>query len=421
MTTFQTSREIDESRQRASLRRMRMISTLLLAGMAVVYVITASLEKAYPFLGAVRAFAEAAMVGALADWFAVVALFRHPLNLPIPHTAIIQTHKDRFGENLANFIKNNFLARETLEERLGGLDFTGWIGRVMTDRQKVHAITAKLTEELNSLLGQFNDDDLKHFSAGLILNTLAKVKLAPLIGDVLTMMVREGKHQELLGEVLALIDRAVDQNKAEIREKTRGDHPWWIPDFVDELIFNKMVAKIEETIRSIQENSEHEVRRKLDEASGDFIYRLKHSEDLSLKINAMGQDFFAHPGVKKYFEGVWSDIKARLMSDMTRPDSAFQDHIEKGILLFGESLEKGEWAKEGLNRWIHTSLVNLAEEYADAIISIVSETVKQWDAARTSRTIELYVGKDLQWIRINGTLVGGLVGLLIYAVSMLFR
>jgi uncharacterized membrane-anchored protein YjiN (DUF445 family) len=418
MTTFRSNREIDEAKQRASLKKMRTLSTLLLVAMAVVYAVSRYLQKRYPFFEITRAFSEAAMVGALADWFAVVALFRRPLNLPIPHTAIIQQNKDKFGKNLATFIKNNFLAREALEQKLAALDFTGWLSEALTDPVKAKAISSRLAEEFQSLVGQFDDKELKHFSVDLVLKNLGKIKIVPLIREILAMMVRENKHQELLTEVLTLTGKAIENNRDEIKQKTKIAQSWWIPDFVDDMIFNKMVGKVEETLLSVQDNLDHEIRRRLDDAVSDFIHNLEQSEDLSRRINATGGDFFKNPSVRHYFEGVWSDIKSKMMNDMADPSSGLRIHIEKALLLVGRSLADNPAAKEGLNRWIHTSLVNLAEEYADAIISIVSDTVKQWDAVKTSRTIELYVGKDLQWIRINGTVVGGLVGVLIYIISL---
>jgi uncharacterized membrane-anchored protein YjiN (DUF445 family) len=420
MTTFRSNREIDEAKQRASLKKMRTLSTLLLVAMAVVFAISRYFEKRYPIFEIARAFSEAAMVGALADWFAVVALFRRPLNLPIPHTAIIQQNKDRFGKNLATFIKNNFLAREALEQKLETLDFTGWISGALTDPEKAKAISSRLAKEFQSLVGQFDDKDLKHFSVDLVLKNLGKIKIVPLIREILAMLVRENKHQELLTEVLTLTGKAIKNNRDEIKQKARVAQSWWIPDFVDDMIFNKMVGKAEETLLSVQENMDHEIRKRLDDAVRDFIHNLEQSSDLSKRIDSIGGDFFKNPSVSRYFEGVWADMRTKIMNDMGDPSSGLRTHIEKALILLGRSLMDKPSVKEGLNRWIHTSLVNLAEEYADAIISIVSDTVKQWDPIKTSRTIELYVGKDLQWIRINGTVVGGLVGVLIYIISLLF-
>jgi len=421
MTTFQANRKIDEAKHKAALRKMKWLATLLFAGMAMLFIISFRLEKIYPLVGILRAFSEAAMVGALADWFAVVALFKRPLNLPIPHTAIIQRHKDKFGENLAVFIKNNFLARETLEERLRTIDMTAWLGEVLTNPQKVRKIVEKFLEHLLLLVKQFDDREFRNFSTGLVLNNLQKVKVLPLIGDALTVMTKENKHQILLNEALVITASILEENKDTIKEKARRGHPWYIPGFIDEMIFNRMLDKLEETLSDVQNDTEHEIRKRFDEVTAQFIDNLKHSEVFAERVNAMGKEFLANPAIKDYFENLWSDIKTKLMADLMDSDSGARSHLEKAVLAVGKSLMENQAVREGMNRWIYTSLVDFAEEYVDSIISIISDTVKKWDAVKTSQTIELYVGKDLQWIRINGTIVGGLVGLLIYAFSLLFK
>ena len=421
MTTFQANKEIDEEKQTAALRRMQRLATVLLVGMAIVFIIAFRLEKTYPIIGVVRAFSEAAIVGALADWFAVVALFRHPFNLPIPHTAIIQQHKDRFGENLAIFIKNNFLARGTLEERLRTVDMLAWLGEVFTNREKVHKITEKSLEYLLLLVKQFDDREFQRFFAGFVLNNLQKIRVLPVMGDALTVIIKETKHQALLNEALVIAGNMLEENKVEIRKKARKDLPWYIPGFIDEMIGNRLLDKLEGTLSDIQSNSEHDIRKRFDEVTADFIDNLKHSEVFAEKANAMANEFLANPAIKGYLENLWSDIKTKLMTDLMDPDSEARSHLEKGILAIGKSLMENKPVRDGMNLWIYTSLMDLAEEYVDSIISIISDTVKRWDTVKTSQTIEMYVGKDLQWIRINGTIVGGLVGLLIYTYFLLFK
>jgi uncharacterized membrane-anchored protein YjiN (DUF445 family) len=421
MATFQANKAIDEAHYRAALRKMKRLATLLFAGMTILFIISFLLEKKYPIIGVVRAFSEAAMVGALADWFAVVALFKHPFHLPIPHTAIIQHHKDKFGENLAVFIKNNFLARQTLEERLKTIDMTAWLGEVLTDPHKVQKITEKSLEHLMLLVRQFDDREFRSYSTGLVLNNLQKIRVLPLIGDALTVMTKENKHQALLNEALVITANILEENKDLIREKASKGHPWYIPGFIDEMIFNRMLLRLEETLSEIQSDTKHEIRKRFDEVTAHFIDNLKHSEVFAQRINSLGKEFLANPAIKGYFENLWSDIKTKLMTDLMDSGSGARSQLEEGLLAVGKSLMENQPAREGMNRWICASLVDFAEEYVDSVISIISDTVKRWDAEKTSQTIELYVGKDLQWIRINGTIVGGLVGLLIHAFSMLFK
>jgi uncharacterized membrane-anchored protein YjiN (DUF445 family) len=242
-----------------------------------------------------------------------------------------------------------------------------------------------------------------------------------LIGDALTVMMKENKHQALLNEALVITANILEENKDVIREKARKNHLWYIPGFIDEMIVNRMLDKLKETLSDIQTDPDHEIRKRFDKVTAHFIDNLKHSEIFAEKASAMGNEFLANPAIKGYFENLWSDVKTKLMTDLMDPGSEARSHLEKGILAIGKSLMENKPVRDGMNLWIYTSLMDLAEEYVDSIISIISDTVKRWDAAKTSQTIELYVGKDLQWIRINGTIVGGLVGLLIYAFSLLFK
>ena len=421
MTEFKAHKNIDEAKRRAALKKMKTLATLLLLGMAILFLVSYRLEKIYPLLGALRAFSEAAMVGALADWFAVVALFKHPLSLPIPHTAIIQRHKDRFGQNLATFIKNNFLARETLEQKLRSLDVTAWIGEGMMDQKRMPAITAELIEYLVNFLNKFDDGEFKNFSTDLGFNNLQKINVSSLCGDILAMMMKGDRHQALLDEALVMMSHFLEANKATFRKTRDNKNTRWIPAFIDDIISDTMLDKMTKMLADIHRDRGHELRKRFNAVTRDFISNLQHSDDFIEKVNALGTEFLADPLVMRYFEDFWSGIKVKLMQDLQDPGSELRIHIEKGILVVGQRLVEDPSAGEGLNRWIHTALVDFAEEYVDKIISIISGTVQQWDALQTSQTIELYVGKDLQWIRINGTIVGGLVGLLIYIFTVSFQ
>ncbi len=421
MTSFQAHKKIDEEKQLAALNKMKTLATLLLLSMAVLFIASYRLEKIYPHVGALRAFSEAAMVGALADWFAVVALFKHPLYLPIPHTAIIQKHKDRFGQNLATFIKNNFLARATLEKKLQSLDVTAWIGEMLSDKKKMSRIAVTFSEYLISFLKQFDDREIKTLATDLVFNNLQKIRASSLCGDILALMMKRDRHQALLDEALVTTARILEANKDTFRGKTGNKNAWWIPGFIDEIISNKMLDKMTETLSDIHDNRGHELRKRFDAVTRDFINKLKHSDDFIERVNALGTEFLADPVVRIYWEDFWSGIKVKLMNGLQDSSSELRDHVEKGLLLVGKRLMENPSAREGLNRWIHITLVDFAEEYVDNIISIISDTVQQWDARQTSQTIELYVGKDLQWIRINGTIVGGLVGLIIYIFTVSFN
>jgi uncharacterized membrane-anchored protein YjiN (DUF445 family) len=407
--------------QQAGLTRMKVFSTLLLVFMALLYVVSRYLEMSYPWMGFIRAFSEASMIGALADWFAVVALFKHPLGLPIPHTAIIKKHKDKFGKALAMFIKNNFLSRNTLESRLRKIDAAMWFGKVLSNKETVRKVADRTAAYLVHILDGFDDRQIKTLTTDLIMKNVRSLKIWPLIGDILTIVMKDRKHQVLLDEVLSVLARIIEDNKDTLRQNTRNNYPWWVPDFIDDMVFNKMVVKFMEAITDIQGNKEHGLRQRFDAIAGEFIENLKHSESFAEKGDALAQGFFSDPAVVSYLNDLWTHIRDKLKADLMEIDSDLRKRIENGVYLFGSNLIENPHIREKLNLWISTSLIDYAEEYADSIIAIISDTIEDWDAEKTSRTIELYVGKDLQWIRINGTVVGGLVGLVIYILSEIFR
>jgi uncharacterized membrane-anchored protein YjiN (DUF445 family) len=405
---------------RAGLRRSKKFATGLFIFMVAVYIASKSLERTYPWLAPVIAFTEAAMVGALADWFAVVALFRYPLNIPIPHTAIIQRNKDKFGEALANFIKTNFLVREALEAKLNALDMIGWVSEILSNREKATKIANKLVDSIVLVADKWDDKELSHLTVQLITDNIKAIKVLPLLGKALDILVQQKRHQALLDEAVVITSRMLSKNRDGLRDRIRDEYPWWVPEFIDEKIFQKIMGRVEETLAGIQENDNHEVRQKFDEAVHRFIQKLMHSEEFDKGLQKLREQILSDPAARERFEVFWQELKGRLLEDLRAPDSPVRLQIEKVIVAMGTELAENEKIRESINHWIRSSLINVTEQYSDAIISIVSDTVKRWDPEKTSQRIELYVGKDLQWIRVNGTLVGGLVGLLIYLISKFF-
>ncbi|SEM25323.1 Uncharacterized membrane-anchored protein YjiN, DUF445 family [Syntrophus gentianae] len=421
MKAFKTSREFDEAARKTSLRKMKVLSTLLLVGMTILYGLSRSLEKHYPFFGLLRAFSEASMIGALADWFAVVALFKHPLNLPIPHTAIIKRNKDKLGDNLANFIQHNFLAREELENSLKDIDVMAWIGKVLFDPDTSGKIAENLAHHLLYFMEKFDDEELRKYTTDLLLKNLHQVNLLPIVGEILSLITREERHQLLLDEALIILTKAIENNKDAIRETSRGEYPRWFPHFLDDLIFNNMLARFQKILADIHDDAEHDLRKKFDDVTEDFIQTLKHSNAFAEEVDSMRKEVLSNPLIQKYFEDLWSRIKNRIMDNLKGKDPKVRDRIQAAVLSLGKNLLSDSSLREKLNLAIKASLIHYLEDYVDAVKIFISDTVKGWDAERTSRIIELYIGSDLQWIRINGTLIGGLAGLFIYILSSFFE
>ena len=407
--------------QRRPLRRMKVFATGLLVVMAAAYAVSKALEHRFPALAVMTAFTEAAMVGALADWFAVVALFRHPLRIPIPKTAIIPRNKDRIGEALARFLREHFLAREVLERKLASVDLTGSVAGWLAQKRNAVRLANAFGDHMPAILERFRDQDLQAFVREEAAANLGKVRFAPLLAGVLRPLAQGNMHQELLTELLGFASRLLSDNKEKIREITRKESPRYIPDFIDEKIYNLIVGKVEEILGKVQLDPDHEARTKLSEALNRFLDNVEHSPEFSEKAETLKTEFLQHPKVKEYMGTLWQGVKARLVANLADPESTTRKQIAHSLNELGRALKRDEAVREKVNHWLRTWAVTAISENRDLLVGFIAETFRKWDPIATSRRIELSVGKDLQWIRINGTVIGGLVGLLIYVATRLLN
>jgi uncharacterized membrane-anchored protein YjiN (DUF445 family) len=396
---------------------MKILATALLLSMVILYLFARYLKGISSFFEIVMAFTEAAMVGAFADWFAVVALFKHPLALPIPHTAIIPKNKDKLGEHLANFIRDNFLCQEALSAKLNSIDVTGTIGRVFSDDRKSKDLATKFVEYASVVLERLSDKDLRSFRKELTTRNIDQINLGPWLSKILETLTEDNSYQLLLDGVLDAAPNWLRGHKKTLRMKLKEGSPWWVPGVIDDKILEKILTGLEEAIMRIKSDPGHPMRRKLDDLVHQLINTLKDSRDFVGRVKDLKEKYFDHPSFREFFGQLSDGVKKNILKDLQNPDSTIRSQIETAFTTLGRGLEENPTVREKMNFWICSSLLRLSSEYADTISSIISDTVRKWDAERTSRTVELYIGKDLQWIRINGTLVGGLVGLLIYIVS----
>jgi uncharacterized membrane-anchored protein YjiN (DUF445 family) len=419
-----------EAQQRQQLRQMRVIATGLLMAMTLVFVATLLVEKYHAaqyhpewlaWLGYVRAFAEAAMVGALADWFAVTALFKRPLGLPIPHTAIIKTNKDRIGASLGNFVEKNFLTPEVIATRLGVIDMPQKAAEWLTDGDHANRLAERITGFVPDVLNAVAGENVQALIEENLTARLRTIDVAPLAGNILATLTAENRHQGLLDEALKIGEKLLHANKDAIRTKIREESPWYVPGFVDDKIYEKIMTKAEETLREMNADPNHELRRQFHRATQDFIQSLRTSPEYRAKAESLRDELLNHPVVRQYFSSLWTDVKAMIIHDVEQPDSAIRAQLERSIRAFGEKMLADDELRTRLNIWIQTLVQTIIAARRNEIASLIADTVKNWDGDTMSERIELYVGKDLQYIRINGTVVGGLVGLCIYALSQLFR
>lgn len=409
-----------EQQKRDRLRGMKRLATGLLILMALVFVATDRAELSYPWLSYVRAFAEAAMIGALADWFAVTALFRHPLGVPIPHTAIIAKRKNEIGESLAAFVRDNFLVADALKPRLKMIDFAQRIGGWMCIDINASRLAGDAGAFSRWFLDVLDSTALRHFLRENMHLTLHQIKVTPLIGGVLDLLTQSDHHQELMDALTRAARRQLELNKDSIRERIKTRSPWWMPKFVDREIYDKLVTEIEEMLEKVGSDSENQARRQFNREIERFITALKTDPDVIERGERLKNEILGRPEIQQYFFDIWNEISAYLSQQSADPDSRVRRRIESGIRQFGDALMQSPEMREQVNDWISDIVMYVVGHYREEISLLISETVKNWDADATSQRIELHVGRDLQFIRINGTLVGGLVGLLIHSLQQLF-
>ena len=411
------STDLDVERQRG-LRRMKLVALGLLVLAAIVYVVT-TVAGADGWVGYVQAFAEAAMVGALADWFAVTALFRHPLRIPIPHTAIIPKRKDQIGRSLGEFVESNFLTQEVLAERLAQADVGRRLGRWLARPENARRASEAMGDALRGSLEVLDDDEVQHGLEGVVRRRVRDTPASPLVGKVIDLSVEGGHHQRLLDAVLVGLTGFLDDNRATFRRRLDEESPWWVPEPIDDRIFDKIYTAVGRFVGDVGDDPDHEVRRSIDTRVVAFSDRLKDDPELLAKGEALKDELLDHPEFRAWIESLWAGTKRNLIEAADDPDSELRRRTTASLQRLGERLAVEPELADKVDDWVERSVGYVVEHYRSEVSDLIATTVERWDGESTARRMELQVGRDLQFIRINGTLVGGLAGLVIHAVAEL--
>lgn len=413
----------DDELRRVRLVQMKRVAALMLVAVAALFVIALLLEARYPWLRFVRAFSEAAMVGGIADWFAVTALFRHPLGLPIPHTAIVPARKDRIGTALGNFVQRNFLTREVLAEKLAamqlGVRAAEWLSRPENSRRLARAVAHGVSGAANVL----RDEEVQALVDRGIVTRLRRLHVAPLAAKAFELLTADGRHQVLLDDALRLAARFLDENETVIRERIRQESPWWVPGAVESRLGDKIVSGVEKTLVAVAADPNHPLRQRYDDAVERFVADLRENPGTMARAEQIKLDLLDHPSVADFSREVWADVKERIalyaerLADETEHEP---DQVERWLTGLGEKVLQDPALTAKVNGWIVELVTYAVEQAREDVARLIASTVAAWDANATSRKIELQIGRDLQFIRINGTIVGGLVGLALYSLGGLF-
>lgn len=404
-----------EAEKLARLKRMKRLPLALLLLMVALFAFT--LHRPEAWAGWVNAFAEAGMIGALADWFAVVALFKHPLGIPIPHTAIVPRRKDEIGDSMARFVAEHFLHPDVVRVRLHEVNMAsgiaGWLGSA-GGRDRVSDLVATL---LQSTLRALHEDHVRAFLRRVSRRRLATANPAPLLGRTLDWLIRDGRHQEILTQSLRYAIVVLHENRESIRGNVQRESPWWLPGFVDDRIVQQMLDRIEALLLEMSLDPDHPVRGQFNDRLQAWAEELQSSAEMEKWGDRLRASLLENEELQDYLYRLWSDLAAGLESDLDDPESSIREQLGKWLDGWAEEVGDDPEMQAWLNTWLVESAVVLVDRNRHGIASLISETVKSWDADDTGYRVELAIGKDLQYIRINGTLVGGLVGLVIHAVK----
>jgi uncharacterized membrane-anchored protein YjiN (DUF445 family) len=411
-----------DAERRVGLRRMKLVALSFLIGATVIF-LACRWAQAHGstgvWVGYVGAAAEAGMVGALADWFAVTALFKHPLGIPIPHTAIIKRKKDQLGEGLGTFVRENFLSPEVVETKLRDAQVPGRLGKWLSEPSHAQRVATETATVLRVLVELLRDDEVQQVIDRMIVRRIAEPHWGPPVGRVLATLLAENR-QEALIQLLA--DRAFQWslNAGEVIQRVvERDSPSWSPRFIDHLVGDRIHRELMDFTDKVRRNPDHELRRSATRFLFEFADDLQHDPATIARADAIKEQLMARDEIASAAATAWKTLKRLVLEGVDDPSSALRTRITDTVVRVGESLRDDVELRDKVESWMVRAAQHLVSQYGVEITAIITETIERWNAEEASRRIELHVGRDLQFIRINGTVVGALAGLVIYAVAQL--
>nr|WP_241386594.1 DUF445 family protein [Rhodococcus sp. CH91] len=411
----------DDEIKRRDLRRMKAVATGFLVAAAIIYLFCRWQETrgAGAWVGYVRAASEAGMVGALADWFAVTALFRHPLRIPVPHTAIIKRKKDQLGANLSSFVGNNFLAPEVVSAKVESAQIPLRVGTWLAEPDNAARVAKETSTVLRGVVGVLREDDIQQIIDHTIVKRIAEPEWGPPIGRVLTELISENRHLPLVDMLAERAHQWALGSQETIDRVISRDSPSWSPKFVDLLLGERIHRELVEFTWKIRSNPEHEVRLAINRFLADYARDLQSDPVTIAKAEKVKAEIMGRDEVTQLAAATWRAAKRMILDSVDDPNSTLRTKVAENVMAFGIRVREDGELRTKIDGWLLDAVRFVASNYADEITSVIRETVERWDAEEASRKIELAVGRDLQFIRINGTVVGSLAGLAIYTLSEL--
>ncbi|HLM63825.1 MAG TPA: DUF445 domain-containing protein [Acidimicrobiales bacterium] len=417
MTTAAPPVAAGEVARRARLATMRRRATALLVAVTLIFLVLVLAGGEATWVGYARAAIEASMVGALADWFAVTALFRHPLGVPIPHTAIIPERKDQFGETLGDFVQSSFLTPEIIVERVRTARVSARLAAWMATPDNAERLAGHMADAAVTFADVVRDEEVQRAIEEAVRRRVESVPLAPLAGRTLGLLTEGGRHQQLLDAMLHTLDKYLDGNHDRLRARFAAETPWWMPEAVEERLFVRLIEIARQVVHDVAEDPDHELRREADVRVRNMVDELQTSEAMRRRGEELKGELLDHPELRRWVATIWEDVKESLRAQAADPGSELRRRLAETVVSLGRRLQEDPALAERVDEAVETGVRYVAEHFHDEIAAMVSGTISRWDGRETADRLELLLGPDLQFIRINGTVVGGLAGLVIYSVA----
>ncbi|KMQ71967.1 DUF445 domain-containing protein [Chryseobacterium koreense] len=413
---------MNDQQKRISLRKFKAFATGLFLLMAVIFIITTILQKTNDshWIGYIRAFSEAAMVGALADWFAVTALFNYPLGLKIPHTNLIENSKERIGDNLGSFVVNNFLSPQNIRPYILKLKVSGFVGEWLSKERNQQNLVRELSNVVLDILAKLDDSAVVNFIGKKAKEMSNDLKINKIVGNGIEYVLIKNDHQRLITNLSKQIKDYVIQNREMVQERVKKESYFLVPKFVDDAIAEKITSGLTKYFDEVENDENHQLRAEITKKLYAFAQEVQTEQKWENEFQGIKNDFLKEEKLQQYSKDIWQSIKKTLSNELAEEDSALKNYVKKNLAELSQSLKSDEDLQQKIDHWIRVTAYKYILKNTHQFGELISNTIGNWQGKELSEKLELEVGKDLQFIRVNGTLVGGLVGLLIYTVAHFF-
>lgn len=413
---------MNDAEKKIQLRKYKLFATGLFVLMAVIFVATTILEKRNPahWIGYIRAFSEAAMVGALADWFAVTALFNYPLGLKIPHTNLIENSKDRIGDNLGNFVVSNFLSPSNIRPYIQKLKISQFVGEWLSKERNQQNLVKEMSNIVLDILNKLDDSAVVNFIGNKAKEMTDDLKINHIVGNGLEYVLDKNDHQRLITNLSKQIKDYVLNNQEMVKERVKKESYFLVPKFVDDAIAEKITNGLSTFFEEVENDQNHSLRTEITQKLYSFSHEIQTEEKWAEEFRGIKNDFLKEEKINQYSKDIWESIKKSLSKELEDEDSALKKYLQKNLSELAENLKSDEKLQYKIDHWVRVTAYKYILRNTHQFGDLISSTVGNWKGKELSEKLELEVGKDLQFIRVNGTLVGGLVGLVIYTIANFF-